>query len=346
MRSELLQLLVENDHVADLDAAARRLAFREIVARASVPLEPHQAVARLSEFVDGYGPITSYMNDPDVTDVLINGPDDVWVERRGELVRTDATFGDVDGLDGFVERWMAAAGERADYSRPIADGRLPDGSRIHVVMPPIAGRSPVVSIRRFPRQAFALEELVERGMLDRKTAEFLSAAVARRESIVIGGATGTGKTTLLNALLQKVPPGERLLVVEETPELRPRCDHVVALTTRTENVEGRGEVPLAELVRAALRMRPDRIVIGEVRGPEALVALDAMSTGHEGSMMTVHCNSADEAIDRVANLALGAASNRSERSVQSLARRAFDHSVFLERSPNGRRVSSVSEVKA
>lgn len=342
MRTELVDLLLANEHVADLDPAARRLAFREMVKEA-LPDAAGDAVAHLSDYVDGYGPITALMNAPDVTDVLINGPKDVWVEQSGALVRTEVVFTDADDLWNFVERWMAQAGERIDYERPIADGKLPDGSRMHVVLPPIAPY-PVVSIRRFPPRAFRLEELVAFGMLSSDLAAELAEMVANRRSLLIGGATGTGKTTLLNSLLQKVDPGERIVILEETQELRPACPHVVSLLTRGDNIEGRGAVDLSDLVRAALRMRPDRVIVGEVRGPEALIALDATLTGHAGSMVTVHCNSADEALERLVSLALAAAPNRNEDSLRSLARRAFDSIVFLERSNGVRRVAACKAI--
>ncbi|HEX2240020.1 MAG TPA: ATPase, T2SS/T4P/T4SS family [Actinomycetota bacterium] len=342
MRSELLDLLLANEHIADLDAAARRLAFRELV-NESLPAAPRDSSAQLSDFVDGYGPITAFMNDPDVTDILINGPNDVWVERSGALARTEVCFADSNDLADFIERWMALADERVDHACPIGDGKLPDGSRIHAVLPPIAP-DPIVSIRRFPRRAFQLEDLVAFGMLTGDLADRLTEIVLGRQSLVVGGATGTGKTTLLNSLLQVIKGNERLLILEETQELRPESAHCVSLLTRRANVEGRGAVDLCDLLRAALRMRPDRIIVGEVRGPEALVALDAMSTGHPGSMVTVHCNSAEQALDRLVSLALSAAPNRSEASIRSAACRAFDYVVFIERLGGVRRVTSLTQL--
>ncbi|MGH2748690.1 MAG: CpaF family protein [Actinomycetota bacterium] len=342
---ELRELLFEHDELADLDPAARRLAIRDLVASWGEGAGLAEAVGRAADFIDGYGPLTGVMTD-DVTDVLVNGPDQVYVERARGIERCDISFASAAELRSLVDRLLARANSRADASRPIADGRLPDGSRIHVVLPPVAPDGPLLSIRRFPRRSLTLDDLRARGTATDEEADVLAALVARRATLIVSGATGSGKTTLLNALLSLVPPSERVVTIEETPELRSACEHAVSLITRPPNVEGKGALDATALVRAALRMRPDRIVIGEVRGPEALDALAALATGHRGSMLTVHARSARDALDRLVELALGAGSGAREESIAARVRRAVDAVVHLERDSGGRRrVRQILEVK-
>ncbi len=291
----MLERVLDNDWLATLDPAERRLALRDLL--------PPDEVAEVAEHVDGYGPLADVMSRPGVTDVLVNGPREVWAEQDGTLVRVPLAWPDADALRDFVDRLLARGGACVDAARPVADGRLPDGSRIHVVLPPIAPHGPLVSIRRFPGARFTLEGLVCNGMLTEPEASGLRDLVAARTSIVVSGATGSGKTTLLNALLALVGTEERVVTIEETPELGPFESHVVSLVARPPNVEGAGAVDLDALVRASLRMRPDRIVVGEVRGREAAAALAAMATGHEGSLLTLHARSAAQAPERFAALA-------------------------------------------
>ena len=335
---DLYELVLERDDLAELDPAQRRLALRELVAEEVPQDEVGPCVAHLADTIDGFGPLSALMRDSLVTDVLANGTEPVWVERCGVLEETGVAFSSIDELLSLIDRLLGEAGARVDSARPIADARLRDGSRIHVVLPPVAPDGPLVSIRRFPPARFGLGDLVDRGMLDSPKAALLEALVRDRRSIVISGATGTGKTTLLNALLSAVPDTERVVLVEETPELRPACIHSVSLIARPPNIENSGEVGLASLVRAALRMRPDRIVVGEVRGEEALAALAAMSTGHEGSMVTVHARGPDEALERLVTLALQAGSGASETALQRQVTRALDVVVQLGRDSTGQRV--------
>ncbi|MPZ70475.1 MAG: ATP-binding cassette domain-containing protein [Actinobacteria bacterium] len=272
---------------------------------------------------------------------MINGPDEVWVERSGRLERTRVRFEGSDDLLGYIHRWISWSGGRIDASCPIADGRMPDGARVHAVLPPLAPTGPMVSIRRWPAERPDLVVLAKWGMLDVASKDLLIAAVDEGFSIVISGGTGSGKTTLLNALIAHVNPDERIVTVEETPELVPSHPHVVSLLTRSQNVEGKGEVESAELLKAALRMRPDRIVVGEVRGREAFHALAAMSTGHEGSMMTVHARSAGEVPDRLVTLALQERTAASEDSLRRSVIAAFDLYVHLERRGERRLVVSI-----
>jgi pilus assembly protein CpaF len=338
---DVRDFVLERPELADLDPAERRLALRELLS-AKIPNKGGRLAAEAADLIDGYGPLTALMRDPDVTDVLVNAYDEIWIEERGHLRRTSASFPDIDALRSFIVRMAAISGARVDASSPIADARLPDGSRLHVVLPPLAGSGPLVSIRKFPRDAFALDDLSSMGLLSDAETTLLKDAVRGRRTIAVSGATGSGKTTLLNALLGLVPAAERVVLIEETPELRPRCPHVVSLVARPANIEGRGAVDLVDLFRASLRMRPDRIVVGEVRGREALVALDAMSTGHEGSMVTVHARSASDALDRFVSLATQGEGNHA--SLRQRFARAFDLVIHLERIAGSRVVAEILEL--
>lgn len=341
MNSTLLDLVFAHDGLAEVDAAQRRLWLREI-ATPYVPADRLPAtVKELADLIDGFGPLSDLMRDRSITDILVNGPDEIWIERDGKLQRTAVRFDTPEQLDHLIERLLGDAGERIDLAKPIADARLEDGSRLHVVLPPLAPKGPLVSIRRFPARALQLHDLVDLGMLDRSNADALCAATQDRRTIVITGGTGTGKTTLLNALLSEVPSTERVVTIEETAELRPGCAHAVALVARDANVESAGSTDMLSLLRAALRMRPDRIVVGEVRGPEALVALDAMSTGHPGSMLTLHARSAVDAIDRMTALALSAGTRASEATLRFSVEQAFDVIVHLARKGAERRVVAI-----
>lgn len=339
---DLLELVYSNDELADLDGAERRLALRELVAGRVSPHEFEATVGTLADAIDGFGPLTALMSSDAVTDILVNGPDEVWVERDGGLERTPVTFAR-DELSALVERLVGGAGARLDASCPIADARLADGSRVHVVLPPLAPRGPLVSIRRFPEKAMNLAELTARRMMTPDQAERMRTMVQARRTILISGGTGTGKTTLMNALLSCVPATERVVIIEETPELRPVAGHRVSLVARPSNVEDKGAVTVHDLVRAALRMRPDRLVVGEVRGAEALAALGALSTGHEGSLLTIHARSARHSLDRFVALALEAGGGHSEDALQRRAEDSFDAFVHLARVDGMRRVTDIVE---
>lgn len=333
--SDALELILEHDELADLDVAQRRLALRALLIEKGRPSELDEVAA----LVDGYGVLDRLMHDPAVTDILVNGVRDVWVERDGSLARSDVKFASEADLAATVERLMARGGGRVDPSDPIADVALPDGSRMHVVVPPISPSGPKISIRRFSRRPLTLDDLESLQMFDAATRSRLEDAVHDRMTIAISGGTGSGKTTLLNALLAEVPHTERLVTIEETPELRPTCVHWVSLVARPPNIEGIGEVTLADLFRATLRMRPDRIVVGEVRGIEALVAIDALSTGHPGSLVTVHARSAGDILERFVRLAAGG--GLSETTLRSRVADAFDLLVHIDRAEGKRRVSEV-----
>jgi pilus assembly protein CpaF len=298
-----------------------------------------EVVAAVVARAAGLGPLDALLADPAVTEVMVNGPGPVWIERAGALERTAVEVGTSE-IDLLVERIVGPLGLRADRRSPIADARLPDGSRANVVVPPLAVDGTCVTIRRFGARAVALEDLCPPGV-----AELLGWAVRARLNLVISGGTGAGKTTLLNALGAALPPGERLVTVEDTAELRLPGDHVVRLEARPATADGLGEVGIRPLVRNALRMRPDRIVVGEVRGPEALEMVWAMNTGHEGSATTCHANSPADALRRLEVMLLSASVDLPLVAVRDQLAAALDLVVHVARAHGGRReVAAVAEV--
>jgi len=295
---------------------------------------------QLHDEVSGAGPLAALLRDPGVTDVLVNAPDEVWVDRGHGLVRADVTFAGESAVRALVLRLIAGTGRRLDGAHPWVDARLPGGVRLHAVLPPVAPRGTAVSLRVQRTRAFALDELVALGTVDIGMALLLRAIIAARLAIAVTGGTGSGKTTLLAALLGLVDPDERLVLVEDASELRPERPHVVGLEARPPNVDGAGEVTLRDLVRQALRMRPDRLVVGEVRGAEVVDLLAALNTGHDGGMTTLHANSVDDVPARVE--ALAALAGLSRAAVHSQLAAALQVVVHLRRDATGRRV--VSEV--
>jgi pilus assembly protein CpaF len=304
-----------------------------------------ELVARVAERSFGLGPLEPLLGDPSVDEVMVNGPGAVWVERGGRIEPTDVAFATEDDVRHAIERILAPLGRRVDEAEPLCDARLPDGSRVNVVIAPLALDGPVLTIRRFRRHGLSDEDLVELGTWSPPLRDFLARAVRARLSILVSGGTGSGKTTTLNALSSFVPAGERIVTIEDTAELRLRQPHVVRLEARPPSVEGRGEVTIRRLVRNALRMRPDRIVVGEVRGPEALDMLSAMSTGHDGSLCTVHAGSPAEALRRLETLALMAGLGLPHAAIREQVADAVDLVVHQARLPGGaRRVVAVAEV--
>ncbi len=291
----------------------------------------------------GLGPLASLLADPAVTDVLVNGPAEIWVERDGRLERVPLRFASARALAALVQRVVAPLGLRIDEARPWVDARLPGGERFHAVLPPLAPDGPIVTIRTFSRRRLELADLVERGTLDAITGRLLEGMVAAGVATLVSGSTGSGKTTLLNVLGSAIPITERVVTVEDAAELRLPGPHVVRLEARPPNVEGRGEVPLRELVRNALRMRPDRIVVGEVRGAEALDLLQAANTGHRGLLTTLHAGGPDEVSARLEAMALAAPGAVLE-VVRRLIAGGIEAVVHLERSPSGRRVTALAEL--
>ena len=304
-----------------------------------------QLVAMVAERSFGLGPLEPLLGDPAVDEVMVNGPGAVWVERAGRVERAAVAFGSEAELRHAIERILAPLGRRVDEASPLVDARLPDGSRVNVVIPPLALEGPILTIRRFRRRGFSADELIEAGTLNPPLRDFLARCVRARLNLLVSGGTGSGKTTTLNALSAFIPEGERIVTVEDAAELRLRQPHVVRLESRPANLEGRGEVTIRGLVRNALRMRPDRIVVGEVRGAEALEMLAAMTTGHDGSLSTVHAGSPEEAVRRVETLALMADVALPHAAVREQVADAIDVVVHQARMRDGaRRVMAVAEV--
>ncbi|MGH8874514.1 MAG: CpaF family protein [Acidimicrobiia bacterium] len=322
-----------------LERATPRLAAVE------APLAGPGVMGQVVDALVGLGPIEVLLRDPTVTDVLVNGPYEVWVERAGRLEPTAVRFSDERALVAAVERVISPLGLRLDQASPMVDARLADGSRLHASIPPVAVDHPVVAVRRFTPAVPDLEALVEAKSIGRETAELLRRAVVERRNLVVAGGTGAGKTTLLNVLSAEIPAGERVVTIEDAAELQLQ-GHVVRLEARPANVEGAGEVTLRRLVRSALRLRPDRLVVGEVRGPEALDLIWALNTGHGGSLSTVHANSPDEALWRLETLALSGPERVGEEAVRRQLVAALDLIVQVERRDGRRRVCAVAEVTA
>jgi pilus assembly protein CpaF len=321
-------LALVEEQVAILPTADRRLVVERIV-RDSV----------------GLGPLEVLLADPAVEEVMVNSHDRIYVERRGLLEATDVAFENEEELRNAIERILAPLGRRVDELSPMVDARLADGSRVNVVIPPLAIDGPALSIRRFGASRPGPGELVALGTLSDDQRLQLERAVAGRRSVLVSGGTGSGKTTLLNALSSFIAPGERVVTIEDAAELRLQQPHVVRLESRPAGVEGRGEVTVRDLLRNALRMRPDRIVIGEVRGVEALDLLTALNTGHDGALSTVHANSPGDALSRLETLALMAGVGLPHAAVAEQVRRGVDLVVHLERQPDGaRRVTEIAEV--
>jgi pilus assembly protein CpaF len=309
------------------------------------PADRAELTARVVRDTVGLGPLEELLADPAVEEVMVNGTDGVYVERGGRIEPVDVRFPDEEELRNTIERILSPLGRRIDELSPMVDARLADGSRVNVVIPPLAVDGPALSIRRFARERPGPAELVELGTLSERQRELLGEAVSGRRSVLVSGGTGAGKTTLLNALSAFLDPGERIVTIEDAAELRLRQRHVVRLESRPASVEGKGEVTIRDLLRNALRMRPDRIVIGEVRGPEALDLLTALNTGHDGALSTVHANSAADALSRLETLALMAAVGLPHEAIAEQVQRGVDLVVHIERRPDGsRRVAEVAEV--
>ncbi len=302
------------------------------------------AVAAVDSLL-GLGPLEPLLADETISDILVNGPGEVWIERAGRLERSPVTFSDGPAIAAAVERVIAPLGLRLDHASPVVDARLPDGSRIHAVLPPIAPDGPIVAIRRFTNVVGSLEALQDTGALSLDGVELLRSAVADRRNILVCGGTGTGKTTLLNLLSIEIPAGERVVTIEDAAELA-LFGHVVRLESRAANSEGVGSISMQQLVRHALRLRPDRIIVGEVRGAEAIDMIQAMATGHAGSMSTVHAKDAAEALWRLEVLAGGGDTGLAADAVRALLRSGLDLVVAMGREGDSRLVRQVVAVEA
>jgi pilus assembly protein CpaF len=325
-----------------------RLAIRDLLQRERTPLahaEREQLVVEIVDELFGLGPIEPLLADPAVSDILINGFRKVYIERRGLLEKTDIHFADDRHLMRIVERIVSRVGRRVDESSPMVDARLPDGSRVNVIIPPLSLEGPVVSIRRFGHDPLTALDLLANHTLIRPMLDLLEATVRGKLNIMISGGTGAGKTTLLNVLSSFIPQNERIVTIEDAAELQLKQDHVVRLETRTANIEGKGAVRQRQLVINALRMRPDRIVVGEVRGEEAVDMLQAMNTGHEGSLTTIHSNSPRDALMRLETMVSMANLNLPERAIRQQIASAINIIVQVARMPDGtRKLTSISEI--
>ncbi len=326
-----------------------RAQLNDVVAQEKIPLSRDQRLRLVRDVEDdvfGHGPLQRLLEDPSVTEIMVNGPDRVYVEQDGRLQRTLVHFDSEEHLRRVIERIVSRVGRRIDEASPLVDARLPDGSRVHAVIAPLAVRGSTLTIRKFSTEPLRTADLVARGTLTPAMADLLRACVAARLNIIISGGTGTGKTTLLNVLSSFIPETERIITIEDAVELQLQQDHVVALESRPANIEGRGEIGIRELVRNSLRMRPDRIVVGEVRGGESLDMLQAMNTGHDGSLSTVHANSPRDALARLETLVLMAGMDLPLRAIREQIASAVDVIVQLSRLRDGtRRVTAVTEVQ-
>ena len=290
------RLLAEVEKLVSEIATTERIQLNET--------EEHQLAAELTDDMIGLGPLEPLLDDDEVTDILVNGPFNIYVERFGRLEQTTARFRNVQHVLNVAQRIASGVGRRIDEASPMVDARLADGSRVHIVLPPLVLNGGCISIRKFPGRGLSLAEMATRGNLSAEMARFLELAARMRANILISGGTGSGKTTIMNAMSWHIDPAERIITIEDAVELRLQQPHVVQMETRSANIEGVGEVAQRELLRNALRMRPDRIIVGEVRGPEAFDMLQAMNTGHDGSMSTIHGNAPRDALSRLENMVL------------------------------------------
>ena len=338
--------------IAVIDEKRARVQIRDVANRLineeAAPLSVIQrrhVVRQIEDEVMGLGPLEPLLADPSVSDILVNGPNNIYVERSGKLQRTAVRFNDDAHLLNIIDRIVSKVGRRIDESTPMVDARLKDGSRVNAIIPPLAIDGPVLSIRRFRKDALNIDDLVRYGSLNPALVGLLRAIVMARLNVMISGGTGSGKTTLLNAMSAFIPERERIVTIEDSAELQLQQPHVVRLETRQVNVEGRGEITQRDLVRNSLRMRPDRIVVGEVRGAEALDMLQAMNTGHDGSLTTIHANSSRDALSRVETMVAMTGITFPISALRNQIASAIDVIIHMERQEDGcRRIISVQEI--
>jgi pilus assembly protein CpaF len=334
---------------SDEDISERVLrAVTEQLALDRTPLtreERRQITKEITDDILGYGPLEPFLHDDSVTEVMVNGPDAIYIERSGRIEHTGATFLDDAHLMRIIDKIVSSVGRRVDEASPMVDARLPDGSRVNAIIPPLALRGPTLTIRKFSRDPYTMDDLIKFGSISAQAAQFLSSCVHGKLNILISGGTGTGKTTTLNAMSAFIPNSERIVTIEDAAELQLQQQHVIVLESRPPNIEGQGEVRIRELVRNSLRMRPDRIIVGEVRGSETLDMLQAMNTGHEGSLTTIHANSPRDALSRLETLVMTAGVELPHRAIREQISSAFDLLVQITRLVDGsRRVTHISEV--
>jgi pilus assembly protein CpaF len=336
---------------APSDSDLRKLVhgrLQELLAEEDVPLsiqEKAQIIQQIGDSILGLGPLEVFIRDPEITEVMVNGPHNVYVEREGKIHRTDAFFRNEEDLRRTIDKIVARVGRRVDESSPYVDARLADGSRVNAIIPPLAIHGSALTIRKFSADPYAAEDLIQFGTMTTELVRLLEGCVQGRMNILVSGGTGAGKTTMLNVLSGFIPEDERIITIEDSAELKMQQPHVVSLEYRPPNIEGEGEVTIRDLVRNALRMRPDRIVVGEVRGGETLDMLQAMNTGHDGSISTVHANSPRDVLSRLETMGLMAGMDLTIRALREQISAAIDLVVHLARLQDGsRRVTQVSEV--
>ncbi|MGH2774253.1 MAG: CpaF family protein [Actinomycetota bacterium] len=334
---------VDLNELAALSHSQRRARLERVVGhiltREGPVLTSAERSSLIRRIVDeslGLGVLEPLINDETITEIMVNGPADIWIERDGRLERVNARFADEHQLYLTIDRIVSAVNRRVDESSPMVDARLPSGERVNVIIPPLALTGPTLTIRRFPR-AYSLKELMDLGAMDDSIASLISSFVRAKFNIIVSGGTGTGKTTLLNALSEFIPEGERIVTIEDSAELQLKQPHVISLESRPPNVEAKGEITIRDLVRNSLRMRPDRILVGEVRGAETLDMLQAMNTGHEGSVATLHANSTEDAIVRLSTLASMSDLNVPYDALRDQINSAIDVIVQLTRTVDGQR---------
>jgi len=338
--------------IGNVDERRVRMQIRETANRlindASAPLsllQRRHVVRQIEDEVMGLGPLEPLLADPSVSDILVNGAHQVYVERGGKIESTDVRFNDDAHLLNIIDRIVSKVGRRIDESMPMVDARLQDGSRVNAIIPPLAIDGPVLSIRRFGRDTLTMDDLIRLGSISPAIVDVLKAIVLARLNVMISGGTGSGKTTLLNVMSSYIPERERIITIEDSAELQLRQPHVVRLETRQVNVEGKGQITQRDLVRNSLRMRPDRIVVGEVRGAEALDMLQAMNTGHDGSLTTVHANSSRDALSRIETMVAMSGVQFPIAALRAQIASAIDVIVHMERHEDGRRrITSVQEI--
>ncbi|TMK95733.1 MAG: CpaF family protein [Actinobacteria bacterium] len=307
--------------------------------------ERRQITREITDDILGYGPLEPLLRDDSITEVMVNDFDKVYIEREGKIDRTPVTFVDNAHLLRIIDKIVSQVGRRIDESSPMVDARLPDGSRVNAIIPPLSLKGPTLTIRKFSRDPYTMDDLISFGSISPKAAQFLAAAVKGKLNVLISGGTGTGKTTTLNATSAFIPGDERIVTIEDAAELQLQQEHVITLESRPPNIEGQGEIRIRELVRNALRMRPDRIIVGEVRGPETLDMLQAMNTGHEGSLTTIHANSPRDGLSRLETLVLTAGVDLPLRAIREQIASAFDLLVQISRLVDGsRRITHITEV--
>ena len=307
--------------------------------------ERRRIVREITDDILGYGPLEPLLRDDTVTEVMVNNFDRIFIERDGKLERSATTFADNAHLLRIIDKIVSQVGRRIDESSPMVDARLPDGSRVNAIIPPLSLRGPTMTIRKFSRDPYTMDDLISFGTVTPKAAQFLAACTRGKLNVLISGGTGTGKTTTLNAISAFVPGDERIVTIEDAAELQLQQEHVITLEARPPNIEGQGEIRIRELVRNSLRMRPDRIIVGEVRGAETLDMLQAMNTGHEGSLTTIHANSPRDALSRLETLVLTAGVDLPLRAIREQISSAFDLLVQITRLVDGsRRISHITEV--